>query len=151
MTQPMTFPTSLASQLVLRPEFAHLQDPRGGDPPMRGAEPGGQPQTGDPATGQPAAQGSPCAPEMLIWMVLIFAVIYFMMIRPQQKQEKARRAMLGAIKKGDKVATSGGIHGTISNLAEDTVTLRVDNIKMTVDRTAIARVLGSDKPENTPG
>lgn len=84
---------------------------------------------------------------MMLPMVLVFAVIYFLMIRPQQKQEKQRRAMLGAVQKGDKVVTTGGIHGTITNMGEDTVTLRVDNIKMTVDRSAIGRVINGDKGE----
>ena len=83
--------------------------------------------------------------------ILIFAVIYFLMIRPQQKQEKTRRAMLAVIQKGDKVVTNGGIHGTISNLTDETVTLRVDNIKMTLDRAAIGRVVNRDRGEKASG
>lgn len=110
-----------------------------GGPPdgqEQGTEGGGQP---GPAPATDACSG------MMLPMVLVFAVIYFLMIRPQQKQEKQRRAMLGAVQKGDKVVTSGGIHGTITNMGEDTITLRVDNIKMTVDRSAIGRVINGDK------
>ena len=74
-------------------------------------------------------------------LVLIFVVFYFLLIRPQQKQEKTRRAMLGAVKVGDDVVTSGGIHGTISSLSDTTVTLRVDaKLKLTLDRANIARL-----------
>ena len=76
-------------------------------------------------------------------MLAMVAIFYFLLLRPQQKQEKARRAMLDAIKEGDKVVTSGGIHGTISSLSEDTVSLRIESkVKITVDRQNIGRVLG---------
>ncbi len=138
MVKPMTLP----HQLVYRPEFSHFQDPGAGrDPGFR--TPGEGQEIPDPG-GQAPAPDMPCGSNMLLPMVLVFAVIYFLMIRPQQKQEKARRAMLSEIRKGDKVVTNGGIHGTISNIGEDTVTLRVDNIKMTVDRSAIGRVIRGD-------
>ena len=135
---------TLPRDLIYRPEFSHLQDPTRGDPAI-GAPPEGQEQ-GTEGGGQP---GTPPATDacsgMMLPMVAVFAVIYFLMIRPQRKQEKQRRAMLGAVQKGDKVVTSGGIHGTITNMGEDTITLRVDNIKMTVDRSAIGRVINGDK------
>ncbi len=135
---------TLPRDLIYRPEFSHLQDPTRGDPAI-GAPPDGQGQGtegGQPGTTAPPE--SPCS-GMMLPMVLVFAVIYFLMIRPQQKQEKQRRAMLGAVQKGDKVVTTGGIHGTITNMGEDTVTLRVDNIKMTLERSAIGRVVNGDK------
>ena len=58
---------------------------------------------------------------------LIFAIFYFLLIRPQQKQQKKHQQMLSQLKKNDEVVTNGGIHGTIVNLDEETVTLRVDD------------------------
>lgn len=73
--------------------------------------------------------------------ILMFAVLYFLLIRPQQKRQKARNAMLNALKKGDKVTTIGGLHGTIMELTDDTVVLRVnDATKLTFDRSAISSV-----------
>ena len=65
------------------------------------------------------------------------------------KQDKARRQMLSEVKEGDKVVTTGGIHGTISSLSDATVTLRVDpKVKLTIDRGNIARILGGDGEGN---
>jgi len=60
-------------------------------------------------------------------IILIFGIFYFLLIRPQQKQQKKHREMLTQLKKNDEVVTSGGIHGTIVNLDDETVTLRVDD------------------------
>ena len=112
----------------------------------------GQGPTTDQGTGQTgqgtgAPPSAPCGIESMLPFIMIFAVIYFLMIRPQRKQEKVRKAMLSEVQKGDKIVTNGGIHGTISNLGEDTVTVRVDNIKMTLDRSAIGRVVTRDKED----
>ena len=72
----------------------------------------------------------------------IIAIFYFMIIRPQQKREKERQAMLGALKKGDKVVTSGGIHGTVIGLEEKVALVQIsDNVKVKVDRSAIAMIV----------
>ncbi|MFC5447227.1 preprotein translocase subunit YajC [Paenibacillus aestuarii] len=77
-------------------------------------------------------------------LVLMFVVLYFLLIRPQQKRQKTRSQMLGALKKGDKVVTIGGLHGTIMEITEDTCVLRVnDATKMTFDRSAINSVTQS--------
>ncbi|MEW9700103.1 preprotein translocase subunit YajC [Paenibacillus sp. SI8] len=71
-------------------------------------------------------------------LVLMFVVLYFLLIRPQQKRQKTRNQMLGALKKGDKVVTIGGLHGTIMEITDDICVLRVnDATKMTFDRSAI--------------
>ena len=73
--------------------------------------------------------------------VRILLVIYFLMLRPQMKQQKDRKVMLGNLKKGDKVVTSGGIHGTITGFKEknSTVILTVDkHVKLTVSKSAIS-------------
>ena len=69
--------------------------------------------------GQPASGGA--QPNMLVTMlpfVLMFVVMYFLIIRPQHKKQKDQQTMLDALKKGDKVVTSGGVHGTITGLKD---------------------------------
>ncbi|HHY41977.1 MAG TPA: preprotein translocase subunit YajC [Thermoanaerobacterales bacterium] len=82
-------------------------------------------------------------------LIIIFAIFYFMIIRPQQKREKDRRNMLASLKEGDEVITIGGIYGKILNLKEDVVTLDVgDKIKIKVTRSAIGNVIKkSEKDE----
>jgi preprotein translocase subunit YajC len=83
-----------------------------------------------------------------IWLVAMFLIMYFLMIRPQQRQRRDREAMLRALKRGDRVVTTGGLHGTITNLNDTTVVLRCDQVKLEFDRSAVGRVLaqaGSDK------
>jgi preprotein translocase subunit YajC len=78
----------------------------------------------------------------VVFFVAIFAIFYFLMIRPQQRQKRAREDMLRAIKKGDRVVTTGGMHGTVIGLSEHTVTLRVaDQVKLEFDRPAIGRIV----------
>lgn len=78
----------------------------------------------------------------LIMFGAIFLIFYFMIIRPQQKRAKERDKMLSNIEKGDKVVTSGGIHGIIAGLEDKTVLLQIsENVKVKVERSAIASVL----------
>jgi preprotein translocase subunit YajC len=74
--------------------------------------------------------------------LLLIPVLYFLMIRPQQKRQKQWQEMLSSIKTGDRITTAGGIRGTILSLKDDTVILRVapDNIKLEVAKSAIASV-----------
>lgn len=77
----------------------------------------------------------------LMPIFLIFIIFYFLLIRPQQKQEKERQAMLKNIKKNDEVVTAGGLHGVVLNLKDKTVTVRIDdNVKVEIDRSAISRI-----------
>lgn len=78
----------------------------------------------------------------LIMFAAIFAIFYFMIIRPQQKRAKEREQMLSNIQKGDKIVTSGGMHGTIVGLEEKTCLVQVsDNVKIKMERSAIATIL----------
>lgn len=78
----------------------------------------------------------------LLPLLVFFALMYFMMIRPQQKQARERKAMLEGLKKNDKVVTVGGIHGVITDLDENTVTLRIaDKVEVTLNRNAVGTVL----------
>jgi preprotein translocase subunit YajC len=101
------------------------------------------------ATGDQAAGGA--AIIQLLWpFVLMFVIFYFLLLRPQQKRQKQRNAMLQSLKRGDKVVTIGGLHGTIMEITEDTVVLRVNDVtKMTFDRTAISSVTSSSSAEES--
>ncbi len=74
----------------------------------------------------------------------IFLIFYFMIIRPQQKRAKEREKLLSNIQKGDKVITSGGLHGTVVFIDEKTVLIQVtENVKLKYERSAIATVVSS--------
>ncbi|RXT14749.1 preprotein translocase subunit YajC [Ammoniphilus sp. CFH 90114] len=78
-------------------------------------------------------------------LVLMFAIFYFLLIRPQQKKQKQRNAMLNALKKGDKVVTIGGVHGTISEMREDTIIVKIaENTRVTMEKGAVNQVVSSD-------
>jgi len=77
-------------------------------------------------------------------LILMFLVLYFLLIRPQQKRTKTRNMMLANLKKNDKIVTIGGLHGTILEITDDIVVLRVnDATKMTFDRSAVNTVVTS--------
>ena len=81
----------------------------------------------------------------LLPFLLIIIIFYFFLIRPQNKKQKETEKMLAALKKGDKVITIGGIHGTISSVKEKTVIVKVDeNTKLEFNRSAIASVEKTD-------
>jgi len=71
--------------------------------------------------------------------VLIIVIIYFLMIRPQQKKQKERNAMLDAIRVGDEIITNGGIHGKIVTLKDKTIILKIsENTKVVLDRSSVS-------------
>ncbi|WP_309120398.1 preprotein translocase subunit YajC [Paenibacillus sp.] len=93
-------------------------------------------------TGEPAGQGNILM--SLLPFVLMFAIFYFLLIRPQQKRAKTRNMMLANVKKGDKVVTVGGMHGKIVELTDDTMVLLVnDTTRLTFNRSAIDTVVTS--------
>ena len=78
--------------------------------------------------------------SMLIMFALIFLVMYFFMIRPQRKQQKALDEMRKALTKGDKVITVGGIYGTIAEVDETSVLIKVDgDVKLRVDKNSVQK------------
>lgn len=108
--------------------------------PIALAPPGGN--EGGGGMGCQQGEGKGGLGGMLIPLILMFGVFYFLLIRPQQKRQKEQRQMLSELQKGDKVITSGGIHGVISNLKENTVSIKVaDNVKIEVSRANIARIV----------
>ena len=74
-------------------------------------------------------------------IVAMFAIFYFLIMRPQQKQKRERERMLTAVKKGDRVVMSSGLHGTVTGLSEQTVILKVDQVKLEFDRGSIGRIV----------
>ncbi len=94
------------------------------------------------AQAQSSGGGSPIS--LIIMIVAIFAVMYFLMIRPQQKQKKQHQEMLNKLSKGDKVVTIGGIHGTVAGVKDNTVILKIsDNVKVEINRSAISQIVSS--------
>lgn len=82
----------------------------------------------------------------LVPFVLIFVVFYFLLVLPQQRRQKKLKSLLDTLKKGDKVVTSSGLWGTITNMGKETVTLQVsDNTKVRIQRDHIARLRGNDE------
>lgn len=93
-----------------------------------------------------AANGSTTGASILanpIWMILIMlAIFYFLLIRPQQKERKKHEEMLATLKKGDKVITSGGLHGEISGIKDDVITMEIaPKVRVQVSRRFIAGLL----------
>jgi len=81
------------------------------------------------------------APNPIFLFVILFAVFYFIVFRPQKKQEKERQKMLNNLNKNDEVVTSSGIHGTIVNIKDKTVILRIDdNVKIEIEKNCITHV-----------
>lgn len=85
----------------------------------------------------------------LIPLIFIIIIFYFLLIRPQKIREKQHQDMLNTLKKNDEVVTTGGIHGTIVNVKEKTVTLRIDdNVKIEIEKNCIAYIKEKiNKPE----
>jgi preprotein translocase subunit YajC len=97
---------------------------------------------------QQGAQGGGGMISTLIMFGAIFAIFYFMIIRPQQKRQKEHKSMLEALQKGDKVIMSSGIHGTVAGLEEKTLLVDVgNNVKVKFERSAIASVVKSKEED----
>ncbi len=85
-------------------------------------------------------------------LIILFVIFYFLLIRPQQKRAKEHKEMVNNLKKGDRVITSGGIHGTIASLDESTITLEIaEKTKIKINRGNVAGLVqgSSSAPENT--
>ncbi len=93
-----------------------------------------------PASDAPA----PSQPSLLVNlmpMIFIFGIFYFLLIRPQKKKQEEHRKMVSSLNKNDEVVTSGGIHGTVVNVKEETITLRIDdNARIEIQKSAIGHI-----------
>src|ERR1700722_6620854 len=87
-------------------------------------------------------------PTPIVYMVCIFAIFYFLAIRPQSQRQKQQDAMVKAVKTGDKVITSSGIHGMVSNVKETTLILKIaDNVKIELEKSSIGSVVKREDAE----
>ena len=78
----------------------------------------------------------------LLPFVFIFVVMYYVMLRPQMRRQKEQARLVSALKTGDRVITSSGIHGLISNVKDTTVIVKVaDNVKLEMDKTSVTNVV----------
>jgi preprotein translocase subunit YajC len=79
--------------------------------------------------------------QTFIPIILMFAIFYFLLIRPQQKKAKEHRELLSAIKKGDKVVSNGGLHGVVTGITDDVVTMEIaPKVRVKVSRGSIAGI-----------
>ena len=80
-------------------------------------------------------------------LILMFAIFYFLLIRPQQKKAKMHKALLTSLKKGDRVVSSGGLHGLVTGLTEETITMEIaPKVRVKVSRGSISGVMRKDEP-----
>ena len=89
-----------------------------------------------------AKAGNPMM-QFLPLMIIMFAVMYFLIIRPQKQKEKKRKEMISNVRKQDKVVTAGGVHGVVVSVKENEVIVRVDDakdVKIKVDKSALTSV-----------
>lgn len=94
---------------------------------------------------QPAGLAGLLGSQQLMMIVLMVVVFYFLLIRPQQKRQKAHLQMVGALKTGDRVVTTGGIHGVVANVKDKTVIVKIaDTTKIEIDRGSIGTVLADE-------
>ncbi len=89
-----------------------------------------------------AKAGNPMM-QFLPLMIIMFAVMYFLIIRPQKQKEKKRQAMITNVRKQDRIVTAGGVHGVVVSVKENEVIVRIDDakdVKIKVDKSALTSV-----------
>ena len=101
------------------------------------------------AAGLPPSGGAASILPQLLFFAAIFAIFYFLLLRPQQQERRKRDQMLRALKKGDRVVTMGGLHGTVVGLNEHSAVLKIaDQVKVECDRVAISRVVVTESDKD---
>jgi preprotein translocase subunit YajC len=105
-------------------------------PPDAAADPA---PAADGATGGLAGGGTL---GMIIWIVVLFAMFYFLIIMPQRKRDKQFKTMMGKLKVGDKIVTIGGIIGKILSMTETSVEIKTADAKMEITKKSISAILG---------
>ena len=94
---------------------------------------------------QPDQATNPLAQFPIVPYVLIIAIFYFLVFRPQKTKQNEAKQMLANLRKNDQIVTGAGIHGTVINVKETTAIIRIDdNAKMEIDKEAIAKVVKSN-------
>lgn len=101
-----------------------------------------------PAYAQAAGSaGAGTAFAQFIPLILIFVIMYFLMIRPQQKRLKQHREMVAAVKKGDQIVTQGGVLGKVTSVRDDELEVEIaQGVRVRVVRTTVAQVLNKTEP-----
>jgi preprotein translocase subunit YajC len=103
---------------------------------------------------KPAGDSTLMLFQSLLPFIAIFVLFYFLLIRPQRREQKRRQEMLAAVKKNDRVITSGGIYGVVTNVHReaDEVTVKVDeatNTKLRMTLSSVSRVMGDEPADET--
>jgi len=100
--------------------------------------------------GGAGGQGAQGGFSAFIPLILMFVIFYFLLIRPQQKKAKEHQEMINNLKKGDKIVSGGGIHGVVTNLDEQTLTVEIaDKVRVKMNRASVgALVKASGQPQN---
>ncbi len=94
-----------------------------------------------------AGQGGSGGFSAFIPLILMFVIFYFLLIRPQQKKNKDHRAMISNLKKGDRIITSGGIHGRITGASDTTLTVEIaEKVRVKVSRGNVSGLAQSAQP-----
>ena len=118
----------------------------GEEAPAPGVE--GASETGASGGGAPGPCGSMSSPTSIIMMVVMFAVFYFLLIRPQQKKAKDHQKMLGAIQKGSEIVTNGGIIGRVTGISDKTLTIEIsEKVRVRVLRSQVGGLYSADNVE----
>ena len=92
-------------------------------------------------TSQAQGQEAPGLISFIPMMLIMFGIMYFLVIKPQQKKQKEHEAMISGLKKNDEIVTTGGIHGTLVNVKDKTFIVRIDdNVKIELSKSAVAEV-----------
>ncbi len=88
----------------------------------------------------------------ILWFVVLIAIFWFLLLRPQRKEQKKRDEMIKNLHRGDRVVTMGGMHGSIVDITDDTVLVRIaDKVEVTISRSAVGQVQSSrDKQVSGP-
>ena len=98
--------------------------------------------------GDASGQGGAGGLTAFVPLILMGVIFYFLLIRPQQKKQKETRGMLSSLKRGDRVKTAGGLHGTITGITDTVVTLEIaEKVRVKIDRNYIAAVTAKEGGE----
>jgi preprotein translocase subunit YajC len=94
-----------------------------------------------------APEGGAAGFASFIPLILMFVIFYFLLIRPQQKRNKEHRGMISNLKKGDRIVTSGGLHGRITGMDETTLTVEIaDKVRVKINRGNVSGIIQSAPP-----
>jgi preprotein translocase subunit YajC len=101
--------------------------------------------------GGDAASGGAGGFTSFIPLILMFVIFYFLLIRPQQKKTKEHRQMVDNLKTGDRIITSGGLHGRVTGVSESVLTVEIaEKVRVKVNRGSVSGLMQSSSPPSTP-